>query len=190
MHSIDALGWSAVTDRVAQGLRLTSLERGCISACRLPIHSRSETARSSQLQERAILAITCLAAFLFFNSFGSIGVALPAIQKQFGNTLSEIQWVNLMGVVTIASLSFASGVPAHCLAGDGSTRAASCSMQQGQDWERDLYFVQQLILARAIMALGLAMALSMSTAILAASFDSKRRGQVLGLFASAIAWGA
>jgi hypothetical protein len=49
-----------------------------------PIHVRSEIARSSQLQERAILAITCLAAFLFFNSFGSIGVVLPAIQKQFG----------------------------------------------------------------------------------------------------------
>ncbi|MGH7926428.1 MAG: hypothetical protein ACREQV_01355 [Candidatus Binatia bacterium] len=35
-------------------------------------------------EERAILTVTCLAAFLFFNSFGSISVALPAIQKLFG----------------------------------------------------------------------------------------------------------
>ena len=33
-----------------------------------------------------------LAAFLFFDSFGSIGVALRAMQKQFAASLSEIQW--------------------------------------------------------------------------------------------------
>jgi hypothetical protein len=60
-------------------------------------------------EERAIRTVTCLAAFLFFNSFGSIGVALPMIQKQFGNSLSEIQWIVLMGVVTISSLSFCFG---------------------------------------------------------------------------------
>ena len=60
-------------------------------------------------ERRAILSVTCLAAFLFFNSFGSIGVALPAIQKQFGNRLSEIQWITLMGVVTISTLSFCFG---------------------------------------------------------------------------------
>jgi hypothetical protein len=49
----------------------------------------------SRAEERAILTVTCLAAFLFFNSFGSIGVALPAMQKQFGNSLSEIQrWLS------------------------------------------------------------------------------------------------
>jgi MFS family permease len=67
----------------------------------VPVFSRSE--------ERAILTVTCSAAFLFFNSFGSIGVALPTIQKQLGNSLSEIQWVTLMGVVTISSLSFCFG---------------------------------------------------------------------------------
>jgi hypothetical protein len=51
----------------------------------------SETISLSRSEERAILIVICAAAFLFFNSFGSIGVALPVIQKQFGNTLSEIQ---------------------------------------------------------------------------------------------------
>jgi MFS family permease len=60
-------------------------------------------------EDRAILTVTCLAAFLFFNSFGSISVALPAIQKQFGNGLAEIQWISLMGVVTISSLSLCFG---------------------------------------------------------------------------------
>ncbi|HEX9265805.1 MAG TPA: hypothetical protein VF977_15735 [Candidatus Binatia bacterium] len=37
-----------------------------------------DTAHFSPTEERAILTVTCLAVFLFFNSFGSIGVALPA----------------------------------------------------------------------------------------------------------------
>jgi MFS family permease len=47
----------------------------------------------------------------------------------------------------------------------------------------------QLLAARAVMAVGLAMALPMSTAILATSFPPERRGRVLGLFASASAVG-
>jgi len=53
----------------------------------------AENQELNRREERAILTVTCLAAFLFFNSFGSISVALPAIQKQFGNSLAEIQWV-------------------------------------------------------------------------------------------------
>jgi MFS family permease len=48
---------------------------------------------------------------------------------------------------------------------------------------------RHLLWARAIMAVGLAMALPMSTAILAANYDARRRGRVLGLFASAVAVG-
>lgn len=143
----------------------------------------------SRAEERAILTVTCLAAFLFFNSFGGIGVALPAIQKQFGNRLSEIQWITLMGVVTISTLSFCFGraggrfgqrrlykIGVALYAGGAGLGGVSTSFAE-------------LLGARAVMALGLAMALPMSTAILAASFDSKRRGRVLGLFASAVAIG-
>lgn len=143
-------------------------------------------ARSSQLQERAILPITCLAAFLFFNSFGSIGVALAAIQKQFGNRLPEIQWVNLMGVVTIASLSFCFGRGGALLGQRWLYKGGVALCAAGAGLGAISASFRQLILARA---LGLAMGLPMSTAILAAGFDSKRRGQVLVLFASAIAVG-
>jgi EmrB/QacA subfamily drug resistance transporter len=143
----------------------------------------------SRAGEQAILTVTCLAAFLFFNSFGSIGVALPAIQKQFGNSLSEIQWITLMGVVTISSLSF-------CFGRAGSrfgqrrlykTGVALYAAGAGLGAVSETFW--QLLGARAVMAVGLAMALPMSTAILAASFDPGRRGRVLGLFASAIAVG-
>jgi MFS family permease len=140
-------------------------------------------------EERAILTVTCLAAFLFFNSFGSIGVALPMIQKQFGNSLSEIQWIVLMGVVTISSLSFCFGRAGGIL---GQRRlykigVALYAAGAGLGGISTSFF--QLLGARAVMAVGLAMALPMSTAILAVSFDPRSRGRVLGLFASAIAIG-
>jgi len=57
----------------------------------LPIRAETPTAAElSRSEERAILWVTCLASFLFFNSFGSIGMALPAIQSEFGNSLSEL----------------------------------------------------------------------------------------------------
>jgi EmrB/QacA subfamily drug resistance transporter len=140
-------------------------------------------------EERAILTVTCLAAFLFFNSFGSISVALPTIQKQFGNSLSEIQWVTLMGVVTISSLSFCFGRAGAILGERRLYKIGVALYAAGAGLGALALSFPQLLIARAVMALGLAMALPMSTALLAGSFATARRGQVLGTFASAIAVG-
>ena len=152
-------------------------------------HTTAATSAHSPTEERAILTVTCLAAFLFFNSFGSIGVALPAIQKQFGNNLSEIQWITLMGVVTISSLSFCFGRLGGRLGQRRLYKIGVALYAAGAGLGGISTSFLQLLGARAVMALGLAMALPMSTAILAASFAPERRGRVLGLFASAIAVG-
>lgn len=151
-------------------------------------HSTAAAAFSSS-EECAILTVTCLAAFLFFNSFGSIGVALPAIQKQFGNSLSEIQWITLMGVVTISSLSFCFGRLGGRLGQRRLDKIGVAFYAAGAGLGGMSTSFLQLLGARAVMALGLARALPMSTAILAASFAPARRGRVLGLFASSIAVG-
>jgi EmrB/QacA subfamily drug resistance transporter len=143
----------------------------------------------SRTEERAILTVTCLAAFLFFNSFGSIGVALPAIQKQFGNSLSQVQWITLMGVVTVSSLSFCFGRAGGMFGQRRIYKIGVALYAVGAGLGAVSMSFVELLLARAVMAFGLAMALPMSTAILAASFEAKRRGRVLGLFASAIAVG-
>lgn len=143
----------------------------------------------SPSDERAILTVTCLAAFLFFNSFGSIGVALPAIQRKFGNSLSEIQWVSLMGVVTVSSLSFCFGRAGTILGQRRLYKFGVTLYAAGAGLGAISGSLVELLLARAVMAVGLAMALPMSTAILAASFGSNKRGRVLGLFASAVAVG-
>lgn len=147
------------------------------------------TATLSRAEERAMLTVTCLAAFLFFNSFGSIGVALPTIQKQFGNSLSEIQWVTLTGVVTISSLSFCFGRAGGIFGQRRLYKIGVALYAAGAGLGAIADSFLALLLARAVMAVGLAMALPMSTALLAASFAAERRGQVLGTFASAIAVG-
>ncbi len=139
--------------------------------------------------EGGALTVTCLAAFLFFNSFGSISVALPLIQKQFGNTLAQAQWVTLMGVVTISSLSFCFGRAGIQLGQRRLYKTGVILYATGAGMGALSSTFFQLLVSRAVMAVGLAMALPMSTAILAGSFSSERRGQALGLFASAVAVG-
>ena len=140
-------------------------------------------------EERAMLTVACLAAFLFFNSFGSISVAIPTIQKQFGNSLSEIQWITLMGVVTISSLSFCFGRAGAILGQRRLYKTGVALYAIGAGLGALAGSFSQLLAARAVMAVGLAMALPMSTALLASSFAVERRGHVLGVFASAIAVG-
>jgi len=151
--------------------------------------SAEDSAGLTPREERGVLLVTCLAAFLFFNSFGSISVALPIIQRQFGNSLAEIQWISLMGVVTISSLSL-------------------CFGRAGDLWGRRRIFKLGVVLytlgsglgslstsfvlllsSRGVMAVGLAMAVPMSAAILASSSSPERRGQALGVFAAAVAVG-
>lgn len=151
--------------------------------------SATDAAQLSRAEERSILTVTCLAAFLFFNSFGSIGVALPAIQKQFGNSLSEIQWVSLMGVVTISSLSFCFGRCGGIIGQRLLYKIGVALYASGAGLGVVATSFAALLIARAVMAIGLAMALPMSTAILASSFEARRRGHVLGWFATAIAVG-
>jgi len=144
-------------------------------------------AELSRSEERAILWVTCLAAFLFFSSFGSSGMALPAIQSEFGNSLSELQWVTLMGVVTISSLSFCFGRAGGIFGQRRLYKIGVVLYTVGAGLGAISTSFRQLLSARAVMAIGLAMVLPMSTAILAANYDAHRRGRILGLFASAIA---
>ena len=151
--------------------------------------SAEDSAGLTRREERGVLVVTCLAAFLFFNSFGSISVALPIIQRQFGSSLAEIQWISLMGVVTISSLSLCFGRAGDLLGRRRIYKIGVSLYTLGSGLGSLSTSFSQLLSSRGVMAVGLAMALPMSAAILASSFDPNRRGQALGLFAAAIAVG-
>jgi MFS family permease len=94
-----------------------------------------------------------------------------------------------MGVVTISSLSFCFGRAGSILGQRRLYKIGVAAYALGAGLGAISTSFVQLLAARSVMAVGLAMALPMSTAILAASFVPQQRGRALGLFASAIAVG-
>src|ERR1044071_1597162 len=127
-------------------------------------------------EQRAILTVTCSAAFLFFNSFGSIGVA-------------AIQWVSLIGVVTVSSLSLCFGRAGSIFGQKRVYKAGVALYALGAGLRAIANSFSTLLSAPLGMAMGLAMGVPMPTAILATAFEPKSRGRALGTFASAIAVG-
>jgi EmrB/QacA subfamily drug resistance transporter len=131
----------------------------------------------------------CLGAFLFFNSFGSINVALPTIQAEFESSLAAIQWISMMGLVMISSLSFCFGRAGNILGQKRLYKLGVLLYAIGAGLGALAASFPQLLFFRAVMSVGLAMALPMSAAILASIYPPDRRGRALGIFAAAIAIG-
>ena len=94
-----------------------------------------------------------------------------------------------MGVVTISSLSFCFGRAGGLIGQRRLYKIGVALYSVGAVLGALSASFVQLLSSRAVMAVGLAMALPMSTALLAESFAADRRGQALGVFASAIAVG-
>src|SRR5689334_25400376 len=103
------------------------------------------------------LAVVCLRAFLFFISFGSLNVALPNIQTEFGSSLAAIQWVSMMGLVMLSSLSFCFGRAGDLLGQRTLYRAGIVLYAGGAGLAALAGAFWQLLLFRAVMSIGLAM---------------------------------
>lgn len=73
------------------------------------MNAAGTTSEHQREREQRLLTVVCLGAFLFFNSLGSINVALPTIQMEFGSSLAAVQWISIIGVVMISSLSLCFG---------------------------------------------------------------------------------
>src|SRR6185369_9234306 len=102
---------------------------------------------------------------------------------------AAIQWVSMMGLVMLSSLSFCFGHAGDMLGQRTLYRAGVVLYAAGAGLAALSGAFAQLLFFRWIMSVGLAMALPMSAAILAAVYAPERRGRALGVFASAIAVG-
>jgi len=140
-------------------------------------------------EELKVLYVVCLGTFLFFNSIGAIHVAVPTIQREFNANLATIQWVSIIGVVMISTLSLCFGRAGDILGRRKLYRLGVVLYVLGSGLASLSQSVAQLLIFRGLMTLGLAMAVPMSAAILAANFSPKRRGWALGWYASAMGIG-
>ena len=140
-------------------------------------------------EQLKVLSVVCLAAFLFFNSYGSISVALPTIQSQLGISLAALQWISFVGLVMVSSLSLSFGKAGDLLGRNRLYRFGVTLYTVGSGLAAFAGSYSQLLTFRIVMTIGLAMAFPMSAAILASRCPPQRRGEVLGWLAASIAIG-
>jgi EmrB/QacA subfamily drug resistance transporter len=136
------------------------------------------------VSERWILVVAIIGSSMAFIDGTVANVALPSIQSDLGATLAEAQWVVEAYALLLASLIlvggslgdrfghrlvFVLGVSIFTLGSVGCAFAAS---------------IDQLVVARAVQAIGAAGLIPGSLAILGAAFEGERRGAAIGTWSS------
>jgi EmrB/QacA subfamily drug resistance transporter len=134
----------------------------------------------SRRAEPWILGAVILGSSMSFIDGTAVNVALPALQRDLGATVAQVQWVVEAYALFLAALLlvggslgdrygrrrvFLLGVAGFALA------SAWCGLAPGTG---------QLIAARAAQGMAAALLVPGSLALLSASFDEKRRGKAIG----------
>jgi EmrB/QacA subfamily drug resistance transporter len=136
-----------------------------------------------------VLVVVCLGTFFHIQSIGSINVSLSAIQRDLGTSLAAVQWIGLMGAITLSSLSLCFGRAGDLIGRKKVFRSGLTLYTIGAGLAAFSTSFPQLLISRSVMAIGLAMAAPLAGAIIASVYAHERRGTALGLLASSIALG-
>ena len=139
----------------------------------------------ARAREIRVLGVLSAGTFLFFNSYGSINVAIPSIQAEFGSSLSAVQWIATMGLVLSSSLALCLGRAGDILGRNQLYKVGVTLYGAGSALAAASHTFPQLVICRVVMTVGLAMAMPMSSAITAAVSQPERTGWSLGLLLSA-----
>ena len=136
---------------------------------------------------RFVLAATVLASAMAFIDGSVVMIALPVIQKDFGATFPELQWISnaytlMLGALILVAGAlgdrvgrrkiFVIGIAIFALASLGCALATNSFL---------------MIAARAVQGIGAALLVPQSLAIISASFPRERRGRAIGFWAAASA---
>src|SRR2546425_10000605 len=130
------------------------------------------------------LALTSIAFVMVTLDALVVVTALPAIHREFGADLAQLEWtINAFtltfaaGIITAAALGDRFGRRRIFILGLGLFPAASAACALAPD-------AAVLVAARAVQGLGAAMVMPLSLTILVAAFPPERRGAIVGI------WGA
>jgi EmrB/QacA subfamily drug resistance transporter len=131
-----------------------------------------------------LLAAVVLGSCMAFIDGTVVNVAVPAIQKNFGASLSAMQWVVngytlMLGAFILIGGSLGDHLGRRKIFLTGDTLFATASLLCGL-----APTVLILIAARIIQGLGGAMLIPQSLAIISAAFPEKERGKAIGVWAA------
>lgn len=127
-----------------------------------------------------VLAATILASSMVFIDGTVVNVALPALQRAFGASATDVQWVVEAYALFLAALLLVGGA-----AGDrfGRRRVFAIGVAlfaAASIWCGLTGSVMQLIFARAVQGIGGALLVPGSLALISASFPESERGKAIG----------
>jgi EmrB/QacA subfamily drug resistance transporter len=143
---------------------------------------RETTARAPAERRWWTLAAVCTGVFMLLLDLTIVNVALPDIERAFGASLSDLQWVISAYALTLAAFLLTAGSLADLygrrrLFGIGivifTTGSLFCGLATGSLF---------LTIARAGQGVGGAIMFATSLALLAQAFQGRDRGIALGLF--------
>lgn len=127
-----------------------------------------------------VLAATILGSSMAFIDGTAVNVALPALQKGLGASVTEVQWVVEAYALFLSALLLVGGALGDrfgrrrvFLLGVGGFALASawCGLAPG---------IGSLIAARAVQGVAAALLMPGSLALLSSSFEPERRGRAIG----------
>lgn len=136
-----------------------------------------------------IFFLVAVSIFMATLDSSIVNVALPYIMRDLSSSLSDIQWVVVIYLLTVSSLlltfgrlSDITGRPMVYLLGFGFFTLGSflCAVSAT---------VTGLVMARAVQGVGASMLMACSPALIVDAFDLESRGRALGLVGACVAAG-
>jgi len=151
------------------------------------ISSGKSSKRSAKVMRRWTLTATILGSSMVFIDGTVVNVALPALQKNLGASVTDVQWVIEAYTLFLAALLLLGGslgdeFGRKKIYAIGVTLFALASV-----WCGLAPNIHQLIMARAAQGVGGAMLVPGSLAIISATFGEDERGHAIGTWSGATA---
>jgi EmrB/QacA subfamily drug resistance transporter len=155
-----------------------------------PQEAPSQLLHVSSPRGRWVLLATIVGSGMSFLDSTVVNVALPAMQRDFGVTLSELTWVIDAYILTVTAFLLLGGSYADLFGRKRTLRLGLIGFTVSSALCGLAPTLLTLDIARALQGLGGALLVPSSLAVLTASFDPSERGRAVGLWASLSGVGA
>jgi len=127
-----------------------------------------------------ILVATILASSMAFIDSTVVNVALPALQRSFGATVTDLQWVVEAYLLLLGSLILVGGSLGDTFGRRRMFLFGVCVFAAASAWCGGASSIHQLIAARTVQGFGAAFLVPGSLSIIGASFEDNERGRAIG----------
>ncbi len=134
-----------------------------------------------------ILAATIIGSGMVFIDGTVVNLALPALQKELGATVIDVQWIVESYALFLAALILVGGSLGDHFGRKRIFAIGVALFAFASLWCGFAFNTQELIIARAVQGIGGALLVPGSLAIISASFSEEQRGQAIGTWSAATA---